>query len=150
MSLRAAGALHLVIRRFNYTRPLSAAHCRSYSESKTSSSKAPFQLDPLLADVLASYDTLPLVDRPHKETTLEPPPKFELPPSDEWRAAFPNTSTTHHRISIRNPDSAYKIADAFVPKGSLDKVVIEAFPGTSQSPALPANRSFTRKQARDN
>jgi transcription factor 1 len=36
----------------------------------------------------------------------------------------------HQRVSVRNPEAALAIADAFVPRGSKDKVVIESFPGT--------------------
>jgi transcription factor 1 len=33
------------------------------------------------------------------------------------------------RISIANPETAALVADSFVPGGSRDKVIIEAYPG---------------------
>lgn len=46
----------------------------------------------------------------------------------DWRAIFPY-SKVKDRISVSNPHTAATMAEAFVPEGSLNKVVIEAFPG---------------------
>ena len=54
---------------------------------------------------------------------------LHLPPEDQWRKIFPLTSLVSHRTSLKNQDTANAIADAFVPKGSRDKVIIEAYPG---------------------
>lgn len=54
---------------------------------------------------------------------------LHLPPEDQWRKIFPLTSFVSHRTSIKNQDTANAVADAFVPKGSKDKVIIEAYPG---------------------
>ncbi|KAK2467873.1 hypothetical protein APHAL10511_000168 [Amanita phalloides] len=58
--------------------------------------------------------------------------KFYLPPSDQWRRHFPVAPYIAHRVSLRNPHTADAVADAFVPKGSRDKVIIEAYPGPGQ------------------
>jgi hypothetical protein len=57
-----------------------------------------------------------------------------LPPlpatAQEWKKAFPsNTLALRDRISIRNPETAAQLANAFVPDGQKDKVIVEAFPG---------------------
>lgn len=52
----------------------------------------------------------------------------ELPPISEWRKHFPSTLSMH-RVFIRNPDTADLLANAFVPEGSKDKVIIEGYPG---------------------
>lgn len=54
--------------------------------------------------------------------------RITLPNYLDWRSVFP-PSKLKDRISVSNPESAAEMAEAFVPKGSLDKVVIEAFPG---------------------
>lgn len=58
----------------------------------------------------------------------------------EWRKFFVPTLDTLSRISVRNPKTAEKIANAFVPEGSVDKVVIEAFPGKLVSLSILQNR----------
>ena len=60
--------------------------------------------------------------------------KVDLPPIDQWRKTFSMAFRIGHRVSVRNPDTAAKIAEAFVPEGSRDKVIVEAFPGSSHSP----------------
>ncbi|RDB16929.1 Mitochondrial transcription factor 1 [Hypsizygus marmoreus] len=68
----------------------------------------------------------------------EPPPpsidpeKVHLPPEHEWRKHFPLYVSVNHRVSIRHAPTAKKIAEAFVPEGSKDKVIVEAFPGPGQ------------------
>ncbi|KAF9010691.1 ribosomal RNA adenine dimethylase-domain-containing protein [Cyathus striatus] len=56
----------------------------------------------------------------------------ELPPIDKWKLHFPATVSGRLRISVHNSDTAAALADAFVPEGSRDKVIIEAFPGPGQ------------------
>ncbi|KAJ7084366.1 S-adenosyl-L-methionine-dependent methyltransferase [Mycena belliarum] len=56
-----------------------------------------------------------------------------LPPRPLWRQYFPSSSKPfQHRVSLSNPITAALVADAFVPVGSKDKVVIEIFPGPGQ------------------
>lgn len=46
--------------------------------------------------------------------------------------AFPtatNAQHVKHHVCLRNSETAAKIAEAFVPAGTKDKVIIEAFPG---------------------
>lgn len=53
-----------------------------------------------------------------------------LPPQEKWRGLFPATLLSiRDRFTVRNPDTAAKLADAFFPEGQRDKVVLEAFPG---------------------
>ncbi|KAF8971134.1 S-adenosyl-L-methionine-dependent methyltransferase [Flammula alnicola] len=57
---------------------------------------------------------------------------LELPPIDEWRKYFALTRESAHRASVRNPETARMLAEAFVPEGSKDKIIIEASPGPGQ------------------
>ncbi|KAI6046169.1 ribosomal RNA adenine dimethylase-domain-containing protein [Pisolithus marmoratus] len=71
--------------------------------------------------------------------------KFNLPAQEDWVAAFPTAGTTFsNRVFLRNLQSAALVADAFVPTGSKDKVIVEAFPGpgvlTRALMALPKER----------
>ena len=54
--------------------------------------------------------------------------RITLPNYLDWRTVFPPRKLKD-RISVSNSQSAVEMAEAFVPKGSKDKVVIEAFPG---------------------
>ncbi|KAJ7188295.1 S-adenosyl-L-methionine-dependent methyltransferase [Mycena filopes] len=68
-----------------------------------------------------------------------------LPPRPLWRQYFPATyKGVQHRVSLADADTAAMVADAFVPTGSLDKTVIEIFPGPGQLTrallALPRTR----------
>ncbi|KAF9038289.1 S-adenosyl-L-methionine-dependent methyltransferase [Hymenopellis radicata] len=67
-----------------------------------------------------------------------------LPPPEEWGAKWRFTQASSHRVSVSNPQTAAKIAEAFVPAGSKDKIVIEAYPGPGQLTrallALPRSR----------
>ncbi|KAG7091060.1 hypothetical protein E1B28_010117 [Marasmius oreades] len=73
-----------------------------------------------------------------RKTNLQkdlPPPeeRIVLPPVSQWRALFPPTlKTTKKRVSIANPSTADKVANAFVPDGVKGKVIIETFPGPGQ------------------
>ncbi|KAF8893372.1 hypothetical protein BD779DRAFT_1505842 [Infundibulicybe gibba] len=102
MSLRAA-TLCSSSWRINATRRAAYQH-RSYADS----SKTPFQIDPLLADLLVANEKPRGIGRP------------------------PRPKQNQHWVSVRNPQSASLLAEAFVPDGSRDKVVIEAFPGPGQ------------------
>ncbi|KAG6918073.1 hypothetical protein DXG01_016731 [Tephrocybe rancida] len=57
-----------------------------------------------------------------------------LLPTDpaEWAKLFKVVLAVNHRVSLRNPDTAAKIANGFVPEGSEGKVIIEAYPGPGQ------------------
>ncbi|KAI0081915.1 S-adenosyl-L-methionine-dependent methyltransferase [Panus rudis PR-1116 ss-1] len=56
-----------------------------------------------------------------------------LPPYKEWRKHFTATTReTRDRVSVANPETAKKLAEAFVTQGTAageGKVIIEAFPG---------------------
>ncbi|KAF9050264.1 S-adenosyl-L-methionine-dependent methyltransferase [Panaeolus papilionaceus] len=58
--------------------------------------------------------------------------KLELPPLNDWRPHFPWSKEIAMRSSVRNPDTAAMLADAFLPEGSKDQIVIEANPGPGQ------------------
>ncbi|KAJ7703220.1 S-adenosyl-L-methionine-dependent methyltransferase, partial [Mycena rosella] len=68
--------------------------------------------------------------------TTRPEPNRDdtaLPPRPLWRQYFPSASKAfQHRVTLANPTTAALVADAFVPAGSKDKVVIEIFPGPGQ------------------
>lgn len=57
-------------------------------------------------------------------------------PSKRWFSTA--TSAVKHNVFIRNSETAAKVAEAFVPAGTKDKVVIEAFPGTMDFPDPPS------------
>ncbi|KAF8902639.1 ribosomal RNA adenine dimethylase-domain-containing protein [Mucidula mucida] len=67
-----------------------------------------------------------------------------LPPPEEWGSKWRYTHGSSHRVSVANPKTAAKIAEAFVPKGSKDKIIIEAYAGPGQLTrallALPRER----------
>ncbi|KIM78942.1 hypothetical protein PILCRDRAFT_75087 [Piloderma croceum F 1598] len=73
----------------------------------------------------------------------DPEERIVLPDPSSWRTFF-STIPVKDRISVSNPKTAAKMADAFVPAGSRDKVIIEAFPGpgalTRALLALPKSR----------
>lgn len=100
------------------------------SHPRCNSSFRAFQLDPLLAEVLnAPERTIP------KSPYTNPidPTKADLPSQDEWRKIFPHLLANANRVSIRNPQTASRLADVFIPQGSGGKIVIEAFPGKPSS-----------------
>ena len=57
------------------------------------------------------------------------PPGWDLPPLDEWRSYFPVSKDTLAKAVVRKPESAALMAEAFVPEGSRDKIIIDASPG---------------------
>jgi hypothetical protein len=55
--------------------------------------------------------------------------KLNLPPIDKWRQYFAITEAQRLRTFLRHPDTAKMVAEAFVPEGSKDLIIIEAAPG---------------------
>ncbi|KAG2108048.1 uncharacterized protein F5147DRAFT_577351, partial [Suillus discolor] len=56
--------------------------------------------------------------------------RIDLPPRSTWRNYFSTTGMAFKsRISIANPETAALVADSFVPSGSKDKVIVEAYLG---------------------
>ncbi|KAG1735117.1 S-adenosyl-L-methionine-dependent methyltransferase [Suillus paluster] len=79
-----------------------------------------------------SASTSKVVRRPRavKGNISLPVNRLDLPPRSEWRSYFSTGGMTlKSRISIANPETAALVADSFVPSGSRDKVIIEAYPG---------------------
>jgi len=57
---------------------------------------------------------------------------WELPPLDMWRKYFPVEKQINFlRPAVRNPETAAMLAEAFVPEGSRDNIIIDACPGMS-------------------
>lgn len=70
--------------------------------------------------------------RRHCKPTYTSEDKFHLPAEHEWRVAFPTTGAAFkHRVLLRNHESAARVAEAFIPAGCKDKVIVEAFAGMS-------------------
>ncbi|KAG1771801.1 S-adenosyl-L-methionine-dependent methyltransferase [Suillus occidentalis] len=68
--------------------------------------------------------------RTRKIGTTLPVDRFNLPPRSKWRNYFPTSGAAlKSRISIANPETAAQVANSFVPLGSRDQVIIEAYPG---------------------
>jgi len=68
--------------------------------------------------------------RRHCKPTYASEDKFHLPAEHEWRVAFPTTGAAFkHRVLLRNHESAARVAEAFIPAGCKDKVIVEAFAG---------------------
>ncbi|KAF9244873.1 S-adenosyl-L-methionine-dependent methyltransferase [Melanogaster broomeanus] len=56
--------------------------------------------------------------------------KFHLPLDHDWSRAFPAAGIiVKHHACLRNAEVAAQVAEAFVPSGTRDKVIVEAFPG---------------------
>jgi len=85
-----------------------------------------------LSSSLRSKPTAGLISRKKHSKTVTPPTdpaeRIDLPDISLWRNYF-SPSHIKHRISVSNPRTAATLADTFVPFGSKDKVIIEAFPG---------------------
>ncbi|KAF8812924.1 S-adenosyl-L-methionine-dependent methyltransferase [Phlegmacium glaucopus] len=58
--------------------------------------------------------------------------KLNLPPIDKWRQYFAIAEAQRLRTFIRHPETAQKLAEAFVPEGSKDLIIIEAAAGPGQ------------------
>jgi hypothetical protein len=59
------------------------------------------------------------------------PPGLILPDDQLWAKGMnvQQGKMVNGRITISRPDTAGLLAEAFVPEGSKDKVIIEAYPG---------------------
>ncbi|KAF8210211.1 S-adenosyl-L-methionine-dependent methyltransferase [Mycena galopus ATCC 62051] len=72
------------------------------------------------------------------------PDDVTLPPRPLWRQYFPVGLKFGYRVFLANPTTAATVADAFIPQDSVDKVVVEIFPGPGQLTrallALPRSR----------
>lgn len=55
--------------------------------------------------------------------------KLKLPPIDKWRQYFAIMEGQRLRFFLRNPDTARILAEAFIPEGSKDLIVVEAAAG---------------------
>ena len=55
--------------------------------------------------------------------------KLNLPPIDKWRQYFAIAEGQRIRTFLRHPETARMLAEAFVPEGSKDLIIIEAAPG---------------------
>ncbi|KAK7057213.1 glycoside hydrolase family 63 protein, partial [Favolaschia claudopus] len=84
-------------------------------------------------------------ETPEAKTQPVIPEDGALPPRPAWRSLFPTAVRPFaFRVTLNNPDTAALVADAFIPKKSVDKVVVEIFPGPGQLTrallALPRRR----------
>lgn len=76
----------------------------------------------------------PKVDRRRRKSVSLPVNRLDLPPPSQWIDYFPTGGIAlKGRISLANPETAALVADSFVPNGSRDKVIIEAYPGEDTS-----------------
>ena len=66
---------------------------------------------------------------PGKGEVLSEVLEGNLPPLDMWRKYFPMEKASVRRCAVRKPETAAMLAEAFVPEGSKDKIIIEASPG---------------------
>jgi len=118
---------------------------RRTSRSKTSGDKVadnplhgPLGLDGLLKHPAAH--SAPLTNTPKWTFDGDVDPKVYLPPPSEWEntvwARAYKKLALRDRVFLKNPVSAYQLAQAFVPEGLRDQVIIEAFPGTLDRPFL--------------
>ncbi|KAH7888819.1 S-adenosyl-L-methionine-dependent methyltransferase [Phlebopus sp. FC_14] len=64
-----------------------------------------------------------------KKVTYVSENPLQLPPHADWSAAFPPSGPTRNRVVLRNPATADRVAQSFIPADARDKVIIEAFPG---------------------
>ncbi|KAJ8076827.1 hypothetical protein PM082_001250 [Marasmius tenuissimus] len=82
----------------------------------------------------ASFSSTSALAAKYRKTPVLPSAekRIQLPPIAEWKDAFPSIKITRGRVSIANEAAAQQAANAFVPKGSRGKTVIEVFPGPGQ------------------
>ncbi|KAJ7346589.1 S-adenosyl-L-methionine-dependent methyltransferase [Mycena albidolilacea] len=85
--------------------------------------------------------------RTHAKVILDSvnPDDLTLPPRPLWKQYFPMTLKPFpYRVTLANPTTAAEVANAFIPENSVDKVVVEIFPGPGQLTrallALPRSR----------
>lgn len=116
--------------------PLRAFSCSSIQSSSSfipAAKPPPYPIDTLVADVLSTNDKL--ADNPPKaRSTGQEPPKegsfgVDLPPLEEWYKHFPWSTEAKSRSTLANPEICKRLAEAIIPEGSKDKIVLEAFPG---------------------
>ncbi|KXN90833.1 Dimethyladenosine transferase 1, mitochondrial [Leucoagaricus sp. SymC.cos] len=102
-------------------------HISSYSNDPP-----PPPLNSLVADAIkADNDTWP------KRVTIRHPngdisDDFDytvLPPRGRWGEVFPWSMETKSRFALMDAEVAKLLAEAYVPEGSKDRIVVEAFPG---------------------
>lgn len=55
-------------------------------------------------------------------------PGVQLPPAEEWPKVF-RFADKQKRKTLSNPETAKRLAEIFVPEGSKDKVIVEAYAG---------------------
>lgn len=73
-----------------------------------------------------------------------------LPPRPLWKQYFPTTLKPFpYRVTLANPTTAAEVANAFIPENSVDKVVVEIFPGIPKRIRLCRHR-FIIYQVQDN
>ncbi|KAF9448220.1 S-adenosyl-L-methionine-dependent methyltransferase [Macrolepiota fuliginosa MF-IS2] len=118
------------------SRPAAPVHLRLFSHSSIQCSSistdkpAPYPIDTLVADVISTNEEL--AAKPKGRRSKEKELKdygAELPPLNEWSSYFPWSFDTKARSTVMNAETAKKLAEAFVPQGSENKIVLEAFPG---------------------
>jgi hypothetical protein len=96
-----------------------------------------FSDTPIRSSQSSSEATLPIRNRRRKsrlqlseeDEAAFSGPQLNLPPIDKWRQLFSIMEGHRLRLFLRNPDTARMLAEAFVPEGSKDLIVIEAAPG---------------------
>ena len=64
--------------------------------------------------------------------------KLNLPPIDKWRQYFAIAEGQRLRTFLRHPETARMLAEAFVPEGSKDLIVIEAAAGMHTCLSIPS------------
>jgi transcription factor 1 len=84
--------------------------------------KNPFYSPPVQPAKRRGRPTDPVIPHP-----INPEDRIALPDRLEWRSFF--SAHAKERISVSNEQTAAEAAEAFVPAGSRDKIIIEAFPG---------------------
>lgn len=109
----------------------------SPKETKTKRTKVD-SLEGLVAEIATANAPTRVVRKRIKkiEAPVLPGERLVLPEQDLWRGLFPPIKNKD-RISLSNPATAAAIAEAYVPAGSRDQVIIEAFPGELKSPSDP-------------
>lgn len=92
-----------------------------------------YPIDELVADVLNTNDQLAAhPPEPRKLSKKEKEDKdygTDLPPREDWIDLFPYSAETKARYTVVNPELCKQLAETFVPEGSKDKIIMEAFPG---------------------
>ncbi|KAL0072669.1 hypothetical protein AAF712_000432 [Marasmius tenuissimus] len=83
----------------------------------------------------ASFSSTSALAAKYRKTPVLPSAekRIQLPPIVEWKDAFPSIKITRGRVSIANEAAAQQAANAFVPKGSRGKTVIEVFPESKET-----------------